>query len=191
VRRALEDVDDLGVMVREPADLLIVDFKTLDSAQLARLNVLRVALLAPATLVFYDSAPAKYLSDLETAGIIAIRLPLDTNVFLDGVKLLRSRLDTARGSTNVGDLVVSQPRLLSDDLVRNWSTQSAGLDCACPEHLSVLVHKLSEFENYSKECAADNWQSAATHVCVYAYTNQARWLIEKALLAVIEEESRC
>ena len=75
-------------------------------------------------------------------------------------------------------------------MVQNWSTESAGLDCACPAHLSALVQQLAEFENYSKECAAENWQSAATHVCVYAYTNQARWLIEKALLAVMEEDPR-
>jgi hypothetical protein len=162
----------------------------LGSSQLSRVNALRLSLSAPETLVFYESASETALSSLAAQGIFAMRLPLESSLFADGVKLLCSRLDSSRGSTNIGHLVALKPRLLGDDVVRDWSTQSAGLDCACPSHLSTLVQQLSEFENYAKECAADNWQSAATDVCVYTYTNQARWLIEKALMAVMEEDSR-
>ena len=45
---------------------------------------------------------------------------------------------------------------------------------------------LWNFEEYSSQCSVENWNDAATHACVYAYTNQARWLMEKALRAVLE-----
>lgn len=33
----------------------------------------------------------------------------------------------------------------------------------------------------------ENWHDAAVHACIYAYTCQARWLMERALQAVLEE----
>ena len=32
----------------------------------------------------------------------------------------------------------------------------------------------------------DNWRDAAVHSCIYAYTSQARWLMEKALDLVLQ-----
>ena len=61
------------------------------------------------------------------------------------------------------------------------------LACGCTQHLSEIIQSLAHFEQYSSQCAVESWSDAATHTCVYAYTNQARWLMEKALQAVLEE----
>ena len=60
------------------------------------------------------------------------------------------------------------------------------LDCECPKHISDLIKTLSEFENYSTACSVENWHEAAVHSCIYAYTAQARYLMEKALQAALE-----
>ncbi len=60
------------------------------------------------------------------------------------------------------------------------------IDCECPGHLSQLITTLNNFEDYSTQCSAENWEDAAVHSCIYAYTNQARWLMERALQAVVD-----
>ncbi|MGB1142458.1 MAG: MerR family transcriptional regulator, partial [Halioglobus sp.] len=57
----------------------------------------------------------------------------------------------------------------------------------CPKHIVELIRALAEFEKYSSSCSVENWQDASRHACVYAYTGQARWLMEKALMLVTEE----
>ena len=50
-----------------------------------------------------------------------------------------------------------------------------------------MIQSLAAFEQYSSQCAVENWSDAATHSCVYAYSNQARWLLERALQAILDE----
>ena len=50
-----------------------------------------------------------------------------------------------------------------------------------------LIRALAHFEEYSASCSVENWQDAAVHACIYAYTGQARWLMEKALSAALED----
>ena len=60
------------------------------------------------------------------------------------------------------------------------------LDCECPRHIAHLVRALGTFEEYSASCSVENWQDASVHACIYAYTMQARWLMEKSLMLVLE-----
>jgi hypothetical protein len=49
-----------------------------------------------------------------------------------------------------------------------------------------LIRSLNEFESYSSACSVDNWKDAAIHASIYAYTCQARHLMEKALQSALE-----
>ena len=49
-----------------------------------------------------------------------------------------------------------------------------------------LIKSLNEFETYSSACSVDNWKDAAIHASIYAYTCQARHLMEKALQSALE-----
>ena len=60
------------------------------------------------------------------------------------------------------------------------------IDCECPGHLSQLITTLNNFEDYSTQCSAENWEDAAIHSCIYAYASQSRWLMEKALELVMQ-----
>ena len=70
------------------------------------------------------------------------------------------------------------------------SLLTTGVACECPQHLSTLINQLAEFEAYSAECSVDNWHDAAVHSCIYAYTSQARWLMEKALDLVLQSHEQ-
>jgi hypothetical protein len=63
------------------------------------------------------------------------------------------------------------------------------LDCECPKHITDLIRALANFEEYSASCSVENWHDASIHACIYAYTGQARWLMERALSAVLEDRT--
>ena len=91
------------------------------------------------------------------------------------------------GKTFDISLPSSQPRLFNNDTLIAAEARSKQLNCECTSHLSELIRKLNAFEDYSQTCSAENWQQAAVHACIYAYTSQARHLMEKALQAVLDE----
>jgi hypothetical protein len=81
----------------------------------------------------------------------------------------------------------SQPRQFDEEALIEADALSNKLNCECPPHLTDLIRRLSAFEEYSQTCGAENWKQAAVHACVYSYANQARYFIEKALRAVLDE----
>jgi len=99
-------------------------------------------------------------------------------------------LEVGRGIGDAGDLVARQPRLFEDHDLLQHAQQASLLACGCSRHLSEIIQSLVHFEEYSSQCSVESWNDAATHACVYAYTNQARWLMEKALNSVLEEHSK-
>lgn len=65
----------------------------------------------------------------------------------------------------------------------------SALHCECPRHITDLLRALVAFEQYSESCSVANWQDASVHACIYAYTIQARLLMEKAFSLVMEAQA--
>ncbi len=76
------------------------------------------------------------------------------------------------------------PQLFSETQLANIEQKKTLLSCECPPHIVELIRKLSAFEEYSRGCEVENENEAVIHACVYAYSAQARHLMEKALLAI-------
>ncbi|HEY7775956.1 MAG TPA: MerR family transcriptional regulator, partial [Kineobactrum sp.] len=104
-------------------------------------------------------------------------------------ELARSIADKTRsaGDSNLGELMTAKPRQFSELQLSGARQLKRTLECECPRHIADLIRSLASFEEYSSTCSVENWHDAAVHACVYAYTAQARWLMEKALQAVLEE----
>jgi DNA-binding transcriptional MerR regulator len=185
-RGALDGVD-AGLSEELPEmDLLIVDCGALGDNQIEIIERLKARVKARATLVFYQFSKPACLSQLEADGTTVAKLPLDTRSFAEQMKRLQESLELERGVGDAGELSVSRGRLFKDaDLVKYLNEESS-LECGCTRHLSGIIQSLAHFEQYSSQCAVESWRDAATHTCVYAYTNQARWLMEKALQAALE-----
>ena len=86
----------------------------------------------------------------------------------------------------MSELIPARPRMFSDEALRVAAQEKIVIDCECPRHLSELIRSLNEFESYSSACSVDNWKDAAVHASIYAYTCQARHLMEKALQSALE-----
>ena len=76
--------------------------------------------------------------------------------------------------------------MFSDQELLLAAEEKIVLDCECPRHLSELIRSLNDFETYSSACSVENWKDAAIHASIYAYTSQARHLMEKALQSALE-----
>ena len=83
--------------------------------------------------------------------------------------------------------MTAKPRQFNDLQLSAARQLKSTLDCECPRHIADLIRSLAHFEEYSSNCSVDNWSDAAVHACIYAYTCQARWLMERALQAVLED----
>lgn len=98
-------------------------------------------------------------------------------------ELMPNPLAAAAESAGLG-LPSLHPQLFSDTQLSDIEQKKTMLSCECPPHIVELIRKLSAFEEYSRGCEIENENEAVVHACVYAYSAQARHLMEKALLAV-------
>jgi hypothetical protein len=143
-------------------------------------------------VVLYLYSHQEVLEVLEKQGIILLPGNIEPSFIDETVnKVLRltanlSSLDQSGKAFDIS-LPNSQPRQFDEQALIDAEALSTKLNCECPPHLTDLIRRLSAFEEYSQTCGAENWKQAAVHACVYSYTNQARYLIEKALRAVLDE----
>ena len=187
-RQTVETALESDLDVAEAYDVVVVECGSLDNRTKEQLQAVKTLTGTERVIACHRRASEHWIEEMQRSEITLLALPPDP-VSL-GHEINRCIIDKTRsiGDDNAGDLITAKPRNFSDKRLHEAATMESGLHCACPSHISRLVEALNEFEDYSSQCAVDSWQDAAVHACVYAYTNQARWLMEKALEAVLEEE---
>ena len=173
----------------EDVDMLVVECTTLVAAQKAKLDALVKALEPNRILVMYQYCNERWLQQFKELGITTVSFPPDA-AFL-AFELGRSVAEkaTSLGDANLGDLIAAKPTQFTQLELSAARDLKSTIDCECPTHITDLIRALANFEEYSASCSVDNWRDASIHACIYAYTGQARWLMEKALGAVLEERT--
>ncbi len=83
------------------------------------------------------------------------------------------------------------PRIFSDEALALVATTANAkvLQCECPRHLSDLILKLTQFEQYSADCENRNADDAALHALLRTASGRARSLLEAALERLLEVEN--
>ncbi len=173
----------------DKADILVVECATLAGTQLANVQTLADTLNAATVMVSYQFCNERWLQEAQDKGVKAMSFPPDS-AFL-AFELGRSGAEQLvnQGQPDLGELVAAKPRQFSELELSAARKLKSVLDCECPRHISDLIRALANFEEYSASCSVENWHDAAVHSCIYAYTGQARWLMEKALSAVLEDRT--
>lgn len=143
-------------------------------------------------IVLYLYSNQEVLDALQRQGITLILGNIESSRIDEAVnKVLRLTTNLSSLDKNSKEFDISlpnsRPRQFDEEALMEAEAMSDKLNCECPRHLTDLIRQLSTFEEYSQTCGAENWKQAAVHACVYSYTNQARYLIEKALRAVLDE----
>lgn len=186
-RCALDEVSGEQLQRYAGCEVIVAETPSLSSAVLERIDALRQATGGVRFIVCYRFGNDHWLRELEQREIVAMDLPPDPGRLAFELARGTALQEVRAGDRNLGELVVARPRRYSaTDLAAARSLRSR-LDCECPRHIADLIEALANFEEYSASCSVDNWQDAAVHACIYAYTGQARYLMEKAMQSVLEE----
>jgi DNA-binding transcriptional MerR regulator len=181
----LQDFDGQDLLKLQPVDLLMVSAESPSERDSQRMSELRSMIGSPPTLVCHTAGTASGNSGNDD--ILLAKGPMTVEAFAASVKCLMAKAELRAGDSGLTRLGKPKSRLFSNQALDDIRQSPASIACDCPSHLSELIESLSAFEAYSSECAVENWSDAATHACVYAYANQARWLIEKALATVVAD----
>ncbi|MGI9314524.1 MAG: MerR family transcriptional regulator [Luminiphilus sp.] len=170
----------------QTADVLVAHCPSLTLQHIKGVEALAERLEVRRTIVLYQFANDQWLAELERLGHSAFEYPIEPSRLAFEIGRSQVEKDTGEGLGNLSDLMPAKPRLFSDAALRAAAEEKIVLDCECPRHLSDLIRSLNEFEAYSSACSVDNWKDAAIHASIYAYTCQARHLMEKALQSALE-----
>jgi len=171
----------------DTVDTLLVECPTLASGSVSRLHALCAQVQARHVIVVYQFGNERWLAELTAQGMVATQFPPDPAYLAFEITRSVAETQASTGETNLGDLMSTRPRQFSDAELSAARQLRNTLDCECPRHITDLIRALVHFEEYSAACSVDSWRDAAVHACIYAYTGQARHLMEKAMQAVLEE----
>ena len=170
----------------QTADLLVAHCPSLTLQQIKGVEAVADRLGVRRTIVLYQFANEQWLAELERLGHSALQYPVDPSRLAFEIGRAQVEKETTEGLGNLSDLMPAKPRLFNDAALRAAAEEKIVIDCECPRHLSELIRSLNDFEAYSSACSVDNWKDAAIHASIYAYTCQARHLMEKALQSALE-----
>lgn len=186
-RSSLAELGEDAIDSVEDCDVVVIECASLSSASVERLRTLQANDHARKIIVTYQFGNAHWLEDLQSAGMVAVEFPPDPGKLAFEIARSAAEAEVEVGETNLGDIMVVKPRQFGAAELAAAAGLKNTLECECPRHISELITALANFEEYSASCSIDNWHEAAVHSCIYAYTGQARHLMEKALQAVLEE----
>ncbi len=186
-RSDFADLSDEGLEAIGECDVLVVECASLGSAQIERLRTLQKAEIAKRLIVIYRFGNSRWIEELESSGVASMEYPPESGKLAFEIARSVADAEISVGEGNLGELVAAKPRRFNALELSAAANLKSTLECECPRHISELITALANFEEYSASCSIDNWHEAAVHACIYAYTGQARHLMEKALQAVLEE----
>ncbi|MFT6285540.1 MAG: DNA-binding transcriptional MerR regulator [Alcanivorax sp.] len=170
----------------ESTDTLVVGGKCLNGLESTGIIRLCDQLKPLKVLVCYESLTDSSVRALQDHSLVILNYPLDAGELACHLNIALVEKHSAAGATNIADLVNVRPHIYSESELQGARLMKSALDCECPQHLADLISALNRFESHSVGCSTESWEDAAVHACVYTYTAQARWLMEKALDTVIE-----
>jgi hypothetical protein len=186
-RAPLAEVSEELVDQLESVDTLVVECPNLANSSVVRLQAVVDRVQAGSVIVCYQFGNERWLEELRSRGMTTTTLPPDPAYLAFEITRSTAEKTASLGESNLGDLVAPKPRQFNELELSAARRLRSTLDCECPRHIADLIRALVNFEEYSASCSVDNWHDAAVHSCIYAYTGQARHLMEKAMQAVLEE----
>lgn len=179
------EVDDATFTGLKGTDILVLECRSPAELSVAEVAHLRDLLQADSVLVMHRQQDDRWRQALSEQGVETMDFPPEPPALAFHLSRRFAENATHTGGGTLGELVAGGPPRYSQDEL-SAARRLEGEECECPSHIAGLIDALAEFEQYSASCSIDNWREAAVHSCIYAYTGQARRLMEKALGAVLE-----
>lgn len=186
-RGDLDSLEEGALEILADCDVAVLELAALSRGGIETLAALQRRFPGPRIVACYRFGNERWLEELERLSIVPMPMPPDPGRLAFEIARVAAVGEAEQGESNVGELVVAKPRRYSSQELAAARTLKSNLDCECPRHIADLIEALATFEEYSAACSVDNWHDAAVHACIYAFTGQARHLMEKAMQSVLEE----
>ena len=169
------------------ADVLLIELPTLQRESAQTIRSLADQVGARRVIVEYGFGPQRIEQELRAAGWSLVHAPLDVDQL---ESLCHPPPAEYRNGTRSPLPQMDPPaqRRFDNKTLATISLTSVALNCECPHHLSELLVKVGNFEDYSAECESRSPADAALHHYLKEVAGNARVLLEAALLRVIEAE---
>lgn len=188
-RQSVDAVLDIAVEGIGEFDALILEFPVINEQTLEKINALQIITKATQICVCYGDGDTSLIADSGNNIIELMAMPPEPAGLGAKINHYVTEFHRRSGDTNAGDLANAKPRHFSDADISRAQAEASNGGIAAKQQLSKLIQELSQFEDHVSQSDVQNWQDAAVQSCVFAYTNQARWLMEKAMGAVLDQPS--
>ncbi len=184
--------EDEGTMTRADklpeVDALVIESASVQAETLGNVRRLLALCGARRAVVIYGFGTRQALRDLESAGVICLRAPVDAAAIDAACAAPRAPTQSRQVATEPTTPGEVPPRQLTPQQLARISTRAPVLACECPHHLVELINNLAAFETYSLECQHKNAEDAEIHAHLHTTAGRARAMLESALLHVAQFE---
>lgn len=167
-------------------DALVLFTPHLGGAAVESATALRVDLEVDRVILVHDGAGGRGEARARAAGLATLPFPPEPGRLTFELSRCATEHLARRGCADMGELMQVQPREFSAEELAAAASLRSGPDCECTRQIAQLAASLSDAEALSAQYPAESWHDAAVHARAYVFTAQARWLIERALKALLE-----
>lgn len=179
-----------SLVLKDEYDLLILEFPTIESAELERIRELGQRAGFARILVVYAFASKTFTQQLSKLAVNSIRAPVSPrqldeycHAWMVGVALQNRDFKTLSIDDDVKE------RRYNGEVLAAIAEYRTTVECECPQHLVDLLSRISAFEQYSLGCENRNEADAALHAELHRYAGRVRTLLEEAMDIMIVAEN--
>ncbi len=178
-------------------DLLLWQAPGLQASALPELKAAQDAWRARQVVVAYRFAGAAATNAFAASGAMVVREPADDDALGAWVASLQGSLasgaeapDRQPVPRDTPDWAAGAvaPRRFDDAALTAIAGLSSTIACECPRHVAELLMQLSNFEDYSADCANRSPADAELHAYLRRVAGASRGLFESALERVARQE---
>lgn len=170
-------------------DILVIEYPAIHEEDIDRINALFKDSGATQLILIYGftNSAAKKLLDKSSYKYIQAPITID-NLQREIGDLIKEQ--NINNEDNEIKLEIKAPkRTYKNKQLIDLSSASSVIQCECPQHLSSMIIKLVQFEQYSTECIDRYEKDAKLHAILGNMAGHARSILEQALSKIVKAES--
>ena len=193
--RSINDLNKLHD-AETKVDIVVLDMVTVHKDSINDVKKALNVSDASYALVVYRFGNAEAIEALNTNQTRALKGPVTATMLQRELILLNimdinndeliSKAIPSNALSSMGKLVPQ--RMFDDKELQYYAGITTTVKCECPQHVTDLIQSLVAFERYSRECENRNEEDALLHAYLHSTTAEARCMMERALLRIVEIE---
>lgn len=174
------------VRVSKP-EILLIECAGLVESKIRNIESLMELSKARVVVILYSFSSDQLIKHQSDDNWIFLKAPLNASKLRE---TLMSCCQNLEPQTNPAVASKTEPeeRIFTEQQLFQISKESSAIKCECPQHLSFIIKKLVDFEEYSQSCVVDSVEDSLLHKELYIETAKARTIMEKALKHLVEVE---